>query len=141
VDGILYTFGLAANDSDGLGFDSIGVSLTGTGTNVSAFTWSGNATITPGEPNDGQTLGTGPTHMDPPLLMHMTIVNNNVQIITHGNTNAWDAAPYYTTNLMVDAPQWLSITPFQNTHSGSTNTLSFTAPAATNAFYHIKFSP
>ncbi len=141
IDGSLFSFPFAAVDGDDWDDFNEGVSLVGSGTNYADFSWLTYVTNTPGFVNIGQTLNSEPANMDPPMIMRMIVANNTVQVITIGNTNAWNATPYYTTNLMVAAPQWLSITPAQNTLAGGTNTIFFTAPAMTNAFYHIKFTP
>ncbi len=129
-------------DQDQSGLTSI--SLTGTGTNYAMFTWAITNTSAGGA-NGQQFFGVvTPQFMNAPDIYwaELNTVSGIVTIVTYGNTNQWNAAPYVTTNLNAAVPVWVPVTPFNsNPTSGSnngTNRFWFALPpSATNQFFRV----
>jgi hypothetical protein len=66
-------------------------------------------------------------------------MGTNVTLVVVGNTNGWSVAPYYA-GAMANSATWQPVTPFNSSASGSTNTIWFARPAATNQFYRVLLS-
>lgn len=117
------------------------ISLTGTGTTYSAFTWVVTNT-TAGAINMNQVFGetgNGPL-LDPPDIFRMIISNSTIYVWSVDNTNNWAVAPYYTTSLNVNPQNWQAVTPFNSSFGGGTNTVWFTIPTNVNVIYRLRFS-
>ncbi len=108
------------------------VSLTGAGENYSEFTWS-VASNTPGNVNVGQYFGDAPPVIPPDVdVYRMTMSSTQIVIYAYGNTNNWDVAPYYRTNLANASESWTAVSPYSESWANGTNTVSFPIPASGN---------
>ncbi|MFH0952976.1 MAG: hypothetical protein V1873_01460 [Verrucomicrobiota bacterium] len=117
------------------------LSLTGTGGNYTNFTWGTNTPISAGVMNAGQTLAGGYLG-ELPSLSNATILyvwgRTNMMIQVTG-TNGWNAAPYYTTRITNQFPQWIAISPYNSTYANGISTINFDFPAGvTNVYFRIK---
>jgi len=136
-----YTF-VNKNDDDFI-FADTGVSLVGTGITFSSFAWAEEVSVTPGGPNVGQYFGEpAALVMDPPDMYQLTVSNGNVYVWSRDNTNSWNVAPYYATNLMPNPQGWQPVTPFNNSPSfGGTNLIWFTIPSNSGSYiYRIMYT-
>jgi hypothetical protein len=126
-------------------FDCLeGVSLTGSITN--GFAWTNFVPLTPGAINSGQTFGVVPTTMDPPDAEWMTISNGVLTIWSSGNTNNWNATPFYTTDLVATSQVWVAVNPFTRDPpagaNNGTNRVWFTLPPNPETIlYRIRYAP
>lgn len=115
-----------------------GLSLTGTGLTYSAFGWTEMVTNTPGEPNRGQIFGLPVVAVtDPPDMFQLTVSNGNIYVFSDGNTNSWNVAPYYVTNIMSTPQNWQPVTPFNNSATfNGTNVIWFAVPSNGNSYIY-----
>jgi hypothetical protein len=114
------------------------VALVGAGTNYSGFVWDDEVPRSPGGMNTGQWYGDAPPPAPDTWIARMTM-GTNVTLVVVGNTNGWSVAPYYA-GAMANSATWQPVTPFNSSASGSTNTIWFARPAATNQFYRVLLS-
>jgi len=136
---------VSANDFDQYP-GTTGVSRIGFGFTRDEFSWLGGVENTPGQPNQGQFFELVATNLDPPPDLDWMVVSNGVMYMwSVANTSMWNAAPYYTTNLVATPQNWTPVTPFSSfPSSGSdngTNRMWFTIPTNLNAAaYRIRFT-
>jgi hypothetical protein len=138
-DGPLSGFTRVPASDDGWNtLDPTNITLTGTGTYATAFTWV-NASMTPGYINVGQSFLSETNEVSPPDIDLIKMVwGTNITLVTFGNTNNWNVAPYYSTNLAPISPQWTALSPFNSSFAGGTNTVWFNIPSSgIKYFYQI----
>lgn len=143
-------FGGTINGYESIGVTDIddfpgltGISLVGTGQTYDSFSWSNWVQYTPGSPNIGQIFGIPSTPvMDPPDMYQLTISNGNVYVWSAENTNNWNVAPYFTTNLIPNPQNWQPVTPFSSSPSfGGTNLIWFTIPSNSGSYiYRVRYT-
>jgi len=104
------------------------LALKGTGSVFTNFTFA-LTNGTPGRINAGQTLipPPEPPEYPPTVDLVRVVIGTNITITAYGNTNSpsWAVQPYYTTNLPLNNPQWLAVSPFFSTYAGGTNVIWF----------------
>ncbi len=131
--GTLLDNGFAYSELDDL-LSDFPVSLIGSGSGGSEFSWVNAVDFTPGSNNTDQILiGVQPEAIPPTITILALWVNSNVWIRCT-STNNWYPTPWYTTNLKNSA-SWTNV-PFTSTLTISNATINF-APTPTPSFYKV----
>jgi len=115
--------------------------LTGDGSNYVDFTWSWQEGLTPGAVNPFQIINGGGSNEFTITVTDYWFDGTNVYIVSEG-TGDWNTPEvWYSTNLVVDTPEWSQLSGVVSEVSGSVVTQQFSilvSPESPTTYYRIK---
>jgi hypothetical protein len=115
--------------------------LTGSGSNYVDFIWSWEEGFTPGAVNTGQIITGGGSNEFTIVLTDYWFDGTTVYIVSEG-TGDWNTPEvWYSTNLVVDTPEWSELGGVSSAGSSSVVTQWFTipsSPVSPTTYYRIQ---